>query len=243
MISIVPDAAVAAALCGLSVQDMLKTVPFQGMLARLRGSAPLENAVSMLSVGTMVKRRGLKALSNVPVFQLSPQGNRHIDVWPCITYECVSIRFDENQYVPDDEIVTPVEGSEVFVEELGVWGPGLVSVRPHPLPYILVYDIGVWTADTLSGSLLQSSVLRLIRPIDFSLSAVYMDGSEGSLPVRLTNMQNFDEKISHHEDSTRSTPCRWILTYEVEAWEDTTLETTLRRTIVHPPEVNYSRKD
>lgn len=176
------------------------------------------------------RSQGLR--SKVPVYRFKGQGALGPEYWPSIGYAVVAVREHPEMRVPADPIYTPVPGSEITTTNLHgqtVVGSQLYTKRDHPDPLIVTVDIAAMAADPLVAQLMLGEVMRLF-PAHGGLEIVWADGSEYTLQMDRTFTQITDNGPTL-EDPTAEAGTRWIVSYEIQTWLDTTRDTELVRTI------------
>ena len=223
---------------GLSLVPGFATAPFDTQLEGLK-------QLGQQRVGQM-DLRTQSLLSPIPLYHFSNVGERKVEAWPCVSFELVTILYDKSarRVHPRDQIVKPVEGTyqtvtSAFGTQLS--GYAQVTTRPHPEPYIMRYDIGVWSRDSTEANLIVATVLERMPPNNGALPTVFADGTTYNLQLDLETIVNTDGEIPELSSPETGRGWHYTLTYRVETWMDMTLATKIARTISSAVELNSTR--
>lgn len=178
-------------------------------------------------------RFGEKSL-RVPVLEWDKQGAL-VDVWPAITYRLQGEEPRFSNYYYADTLVYDCVGISYqhdAVSEEERSGPAIISLRETPDPVTLMYELRVWALSSLDAKLLLEA-LKKIFPMTGFLAIRERDGRESTIDMRRTEGPTWvggEDPTLPEGDPGHRFWC-WAITYEIEAYDDNSLETTLHPTI------------
>jgi len=163
----------------------------------------------------------------VNVYEYEKSGQDAAD-WPAITYRFVDERFRAENYHPIDPLADNCRDcgftTDAVTGEVKS-GPDTVTILDHPDPITLEYEIKVWAQTKEEGYALLSLVKRLFPARTF-LEVCRRDRSVVTYDVIRTRgpvwAGGLDPTLPEGDPGERF--YSWAITYEVEAYEDNTLE-------------------
>ncbi len=193
--------------------------------------AEASRTVSQLDIVLMGRQGPL----SFPVFAEDPQG-KDVDHWPSISFRHLRDRFradEAYQTAIDRDCLGCVE----VVNSRGeiVRGPDLVRERPAARPTSVIYEFWIESDNDTDGKRLLSFLKRLFPPRG-ALAVTRNDGSVANIDMLMTQdafrSKGFDPTLDPGDVGTRW--FRYSLIYDVEAYEDNTLDGEWKQTIVRP---------
>lgn len=163
----------------------------------------------------------------VKVFEYSPDG-QDAAFWPAITYRFQSERFRNEEYHPIDplwsthrDIGYTTDATTGEVKQ----GPNTALALDHPDPVSLYYEIKVWALSKEEGYALLK-LCKTVLPARTYLRVRLADGSSVTYDVMRTQgfswAGGLDPTLPEGDPGERF--FSWAATYEIEAYDDNTLE-------------------
>lgn len=171
----------------------------------------------------------------VPVYEYDRQGQDFPQIWPAITYRLRREEFRRENYYPGARVEECVAETSVQNSVTGETKTGalLFKERPHPDPISLFYDLKVWADDSREAKDLLSIVKSLFPARSSNLVIQLRDGCSDCLDMFRTQGPiwegGLDPTLSEGDPGRRF--FAWRMTYEIEAFEDNSLNYELKPTI------------
>lgn len=178
--------------------------------------------------------RGGSRVERVLVFQENEKGH-NVDIAHHISFQHVRNRWRSEE--PPVGFDRDCLGCTSAVNSAGetVYGPDLVRIRPSAEPESYYYDFHVQSRDYGIAEMLLATVRRMF-PARGALEVTYLDGSQEFVDMLLTTnpfrSSSFDATLTPGDPGVRR--YRWSMQYEVEGYDDNTLEGEWQQTIREP---------
>lgn len=170
---------------------------------------------------------------SVPVFY-EDKGGQDASLWPCITFRMESERARQDNWRINTPLTRNLGTTSVFStnQNANLYGTDLVESIDSPDPVTITYEFRVWSLNHEEAQELLEIVKALFPMKDF-LEIETNDGCTRTYDMMRTDGPTFvggqDPTLDIGEEGYRF--YSWRLLYDIEAYEDNTLLTTLGSTV------------